>query len=47
MGALEIGDVIQKFIAVSVGGVGLGLYTFTNTVGAVIPAGIFSIMKIQ
>lgn len=47
VGALEIGDVIQKFIAVSLGGVGLGLYTLTNTVGAVIPAGIFTIMKIQ
>ena len=46
-GELLVGDVIQKYIAVGTAGVGLGLYTFTNTVGAVIPAGVFSIMKIQ
>jgi hypothetical protein len=47
IGVLEIGDTIQKYIAVNNAGVGLGIYTLTNTVGSVIPAGIFSIMKIQ
>lgn len=47
VGALEIGDTIQKYIAVNNAGVGLGLYTLTNTVGSIIPAGIFSMMKIQ
>ena len=44
---LEVGDILTKYIAVSSAGVGLGLYTYTNTVGAVIPAGIFSIMKLN
>ena len=46
VGELLVGDIITKWIAVNNAGVGLGLYTLTNTVGAVIPAGIFSIIKI-
>jgi hypothetical protein len=44
---LLVDDIITKWIAVSNAGVGLGLYSYTNTVGPRIPAGIFSIMKIQ
>jgi hypothetical protein len=46
-GALDIGDVLQKYIAVSNSAVGLGLYTLSNTVGALIPADIFTVVKIQ
>ena len=47
VGELLVDDIITKWIAVNNAGVGLGLYTLTNTVGAVIPAGIFTIIKIQ
>ena len=47
VGSLEIGDSITKHIAVSNAGLGIGLYAITNSVGPIIPAGIFSIMKIQ
>jgi len=47
IGALDIGDVLQTYIAVSSAAVGLGLYTLTNTVGARIPADILTMMKIQ
>ena len=45
--SLNIGDVIQRYIAVRSAAVGLGLYTLTNTVGARIPADVFTIVKIQ
>jgi len=47
VGELLIGDVIQNYVAVNNAGVGLGLRTLTNTVGAVVPAIIFTIMKVQ
>jgi len=47
VGELLIGDVVQNYVAVNNSGVGLGLRTLTNTVGAIVPAIIFSIAKIQ
>ena len=46
IGELEVGDTIQKFLAVSDIGIGIGIYSISPPVGPLIPAGLFTIVKL-